>query len=230
MNLTDSFTNLSELARNDFEIRTQARDKVLLQARQLTRLCSLTIRAIHRSENDSAHELLTQARELVAAIKTDLQGFPDLFYAGYTQDALKEFCEASITCALIEDRPLPMPDELGMEYACYMNGLAEVTGELRRRCLDILRQGYSQEAERLLSSMDEIYAILVTLDYPDQVTNGLRRHTDLVRGIVERTRGDMTISLREQRLREAMQVLAARLPDVGELPEVQPPDADDTGV
>ena len=214
----DSFTELSELARRDFEIRTQTRDKILLQARQLTRLCSLTIRAIHRSENDSAHDLLAQAGQLVTAVKADLQGFPDLFYAGYTQDAFKEFCEASITCALIEDRPLPMPDELGMEVACYMNGLAEVTGELRRRCLDILRQGYSQEAERLLSSMDEIYAILVTLDYPDQVTNGLRRHTDLVRGIVERTRADLTLSLREQRLQQAIQSLSDQMEPRGDHP------------
>ena len=134
-------------------------------------------------------------------LKHDLAGFPDLYYAGYTQDAIKEFAEASITCALIENRPLPMPDELGLENATYLNGLAEVTGELRRRCLDILRQGYSDEAERLLACMDEIYAMLVTLDYPDAVTNGLRRQTDLVRGIVERTRGDLTLSLREQHLR-----------------------------
>ena len=123
-----------------------------------------------------------------------------------------------------------MPETLGIEYATYLNGLAEVTGELRRKTLDMLRQGYSPEAERLLACMDEIYALLITVDYPDAITNGLRRQTDLVRGIVERTRGDMTISLREQRLREAMQVLAARLPDLGEMPEVQPQDADDTGV
>jgi translin len=103
-----------------------------------------------------------------------------------------------------------MPEELGVEYATYLNGLAEAVGELRRRCLDILRHGYSEEAERLLSWMDEIYALMVTLDYPDAVTNGLRRHTDLMRGIVERTRGDMTISLREQKLQELLtQVLGS---------------------
>ena len=122
-----------------------------------------------------------------------------LFFAGYTQDALKEYVEATLTCAIVESRPLPKPEVLDIENATYLNGLAEVTGELRRRCLDILRQGYSPEAERLLGWMDEIYNLLVTVDYPDALTNGLRRQTDLVRGIVERTRGDLTISLREEK-------------------------------
>lgn len=226
----DFFAELSEQVHASFGARNQARDQALVQARALTRHAAQTIRAIHRSESDLAHEHLREARVLVDALKHDLASFPDLFFAGYTQDAIKEYAEASVTVAVIENQPLPMPETLGIEYATYLNGLAEVTGELRRKTLDMLRQGYSPEAERLLACMDEIYALLITVDYPDAITNGLRRQTDLVRGIVERTRGDMTISLREQRLREAMQVLAARLPDLGELPEVQPQDADDTGV
>ena len=162
------------------------------------------------SEQTLAQEHLAEARELVQALQAELPSFPDLYYAGYTQDAIKEFAEASITCALIENQPLPTPEELGVEYATYLNGLAEATGELRRRCLDILRQGYSQEAERLLGCMDDIYGVLVTLDYPDAITNGLRRQTDLVRGIVERTRGDLTISLREQHLQQASWRLSSR--------------------
>lgn len=226
----DLFAELSEHVHAAFGARNQARDQALVQARALTRHAAQTIRAIHRSESGLAHEHLLEARGLVEGLKRDLAAFPDLFFAGYTQDAIKEYAEASITVAVIENQPLPMPETLGIEYATYLNGLAEVTGELRRKTLDMLRQGYSPEAERLLACMDEIYALLITVDYPDAITNGLRRQTDLVRGIVERTRGDMTISLREQRLREAMQVLAARLPDVGPLPEVQPQDADDTGV
>jgi translin len=226
----DLFAELSEQIHAAFGARNQARDQALVQARALTRHAAQTIRAIHRSESDLAHEHLREARLLVDSLKRDLTVFPDLFFAGYTQDAIKEYAEASVTVALIENLPLPMPEALGIEYATYLNGLAEVTGELRRKTLDILRQGYSQEAERLLTCMDEIYALLITVDYPDAITNGLRRQTDLVRGIVERTRGDMTISLREQRLREAMQKLAARLPEVGELPEVRAQDADDSGV
>ncbi len=193
------------------EARTLARDRALSNARQVTRHAATAIRAIHREEHDAAYEQLSQSRELVHLMQEELRDFPELYYAGYTQDAIKEFVEASITCALIENQPLPQPEELRVEYSTYLNGLAEVVGELRRRCLDILRQGYSDEAERLLSCMDDIYATLVTMDYPDAVTNGLRRQTDLIRGIVERTRGDMTISLREQHLEQVMLTLMARL-------------------
>ena len=200
-----------ERIQQTFELRTRMRDQALAQARTLTRHAAHAIRAIHRSEHDLAHEHLQEARILAAALKADLANFPDLYYAGYTQDALKEFVEATITVALIENQPLPDPESLGQEYATYLNGLAEVTGELRRRCLDILRQGYSQEAERLLSCMDDIYSVLVTLDYPDAITNGLRRQTDLVRGIVERTRGDLTISLREQQLEQSLEKISAQM-------------------
>jgi translin len=207
-----NFPAIGESIRADFESRTAARDQALLQTRQLTRLAAHTIRAIHRSESAEAHALLAEARDLVQAIRAALKGFPDLYFAGYTQDAIKEFAEASLTVALIENTPLPSVEDLQVEPACYINGMAETIGELRRRCLDILRQGYSSEAERLLTCMDEIYALLVTLDYPDAITNGLRRQTDLVRGIIERTRADLTLSLREQRLQESMQRFAERLP------------------
>lgn len=207
----DIFNSIAEKAHQAFEARNKARDQALAQARQLTRFAAHSIRAIHRSESSLAHENLDQARQLVDALKQDLLNFPDLFYAGYTQDAIKEYAEASITCAVIENQPLPTPEALGIEYAAYLNGLAETTGELRRRCLDILRQGYSTEAERLLTCMDEIYALLVTMDYADAITYNLRRHTDLVRGIVERTRADLTLSLRENRLQQALQDVSKKL-------------------
>jgi translin len=206
------------------EARTLARDRALSNARQVTRHAAHAIRAIHREEHDPAQEHLNLARDLVRLLQEELAEFPELYYAGYTQDAIKEFVEASVTSALIENHPLPQPEELKVEYSTYLNGLAESVGELRRRCLDILRQGYSNEAERLLSSMDDIYATLVTMDYPDAVTNGLRRQTDLIRGIVERTRGDMTISLREQHLEQVMVSLMSRLD------EMQKGDAGDPGV
>ncbi|MCL4562283.1 MAG: haloacid dehalogenase [Chloroflexi bacterium] len=200
-----------EKIREAFDARTKARDQALAQARVLTRHCAHAIRAIHRSEHDLAQQNLEEARLLANALRQDLQNYPDLYFAGYTQDALKEFAEANIACALIENRSLPSPQELELEDATYLNGLAEVTGELRRRVLDLLRQGYSEETERLLNCMDDIYEVLVTLDYPDAITSGLRRHTDLARSIVERTRGDMTISLREQHLEQALAHLEAEL-------------------
>jgi translin len=214
----ENFREFSEQVHQVFETLNQARDNALLQARQLTRLSAQTIRAIHRSEMEEAARGLEEAGKLAVSLKEMLAEFQQLFYAGYTQDALKEFAEASITYAVINNEPLPTPASLNIDYATYLNGLAEVTGELRRRCLDILRQGYSEEAERLLGWMDEIYNLLVTVDYPDALTSGLRRQTDLVRGIVERTRGDMTLSLREERLQQALNRLAAQLPD-GDSPD-----------
>jgi translin len=207
----ENLETITEHIRQSFDARTQARDQALAQARVLTRHAANTIRAIHRDEVDVAEEHLNAAHALVESLRKDLAVYPDLYYAGYTQDALKEYAEASIVRVLVANLPLPSPEDLGLEYATYLNGLAETVGELRRRCMDLLRQGYSDETERLLTCMDDIYAVLVTLDYPDAITNGLRRQTDLVRGILERTRGDLTVSLREQHLQVALARLAERL-------------------
>lgn len=217
------FSKLSDKAHEHFDASTKARDHALAQARLITRHSAHAIRAIHRSELAPARENLESARSLVRALKEFLDQFPDLYYAGYSQDAIKEYVEASLTIAFIQDDPLPMPEELNVEYSTYLNGLAEAATELRRRCLDILRQGYSQEAERLLGCMDEVYTLLVTLDYPDAVTGGLRRQTDLLRGVLERTRGDLTTSLREDHLLQAMSRLSSQLNGEGD-------DANDPGI
>ena len=188
---------VAEHLHRDFEARTAARERALALSRRLTRHCAHTIRAIHRGEKESAHERLQQAQRVVRELRRTLADYPDLYYAGYTQDALKEFAEASITLALITDGHLPSPRELGLESATYIRGLAETVGELRRRCLDVLRHGYSAEAERLLGYMDDIYTVLVTMDYPDAVTGGLRRLTDIARSLLERTRGELTMALRQ---------------------------------
>ena len=207
----DKLPIIAEKIHENFETMTQARDKALIRARKLTRESAQAIRAIHRSDVELANEHLENGREIATSLNDDLVDFPSLFYAGYTQDAIKEFVEATVTIALIRNLPLPEPDEMGVDYATYMKGLAEVPGELRRRCLDLLRQGFSPEVERLLDCMDEIYAVLVTMDYPDAITHGLRRMTDLVRGILERTRGDMTISMREEKLTREIQNLQEQL-------------------
>jgi translin len=202
---------ISEQIRKNFDARTAARDNALAQARQLTRACSLSIRAVHRDETDTMNLHLQEARKLADTLRDSLAAYPDLFYAGYTQDALKEFVEANVTCALIRNEPLQTPEELIVEPSTYLNGLAEVVGELRRRVMDILRHGYSTEVERLLGYMDEIYSVMVTMDYPDAITNGLRRQTDLARGIIEKTRGDITFSLRGEHLEQAIGKLIVQL-------------------
>lgn len=203
--------SIANQIREKFDVRTAMRDQALSEARQLTRACSLAIRAVHRDEQEVMEGHLADARALADKLRSELVNYPDLYYAGYTQDALKEFVEASVTCALIQNQPLQTPGELRVEEATFLNGLAEVVGELRRRIMDILRSGYSEEAERLLNYMDEIYSVLVTMDYPDAITNGLRRQTDLARGIIEKTRGDVTFSLRGEHLTRAIQQLSAQL-------------------
>jgi translin len=202
---------IAERIRQNFDLRTSKRDEALKQARQLTRACSLAIRAVHRDDKEAMEANLAEAQHLADILRQELKAHPELFFAGYTQDSLKEFVEANVTCALIQNQPLQTPEELGVQESTYLNGLAEVVGELRRRTLDILRSGYSQEAERLLGHMDEIYSVLVTMDYPDAITNGLRRQTDLARGIIEKTRGDVTFSLRGENLAEAIRNLSGQL-------------------
>jgi translin len=209
----EKLESIADRIRQKFDLRTAKRDEALKQARQLTRACSLAIRGVHRDDKEAMETNLAEAQNLADKLRDDLKGHPELYYAGYTQDSLKEFVEANVTCALIQSQPLLTPEDLGVEDATYLNGLAEVVGELRRRTLDILRSGYSQEAERLLGHMDEIYSVLVTMDYPDAITNGLRRQTDLVRGIIEKTRGDVTFSLRGEHLTEAIRNLSSQLND-----------------
>ena len=209
----DHLDPICDQIREDFNRKTARRDVALGQARELTRHASLAIRAIHREDHAEAETELEAGRQLVHTIKADLRDDPDLYFAGYTQDAIKEYCEAQLTVAMILNRALPTPQELGAEYPAYVNGMTETLGELRRRCLDLLRPGYSEEVERLLDCMDDIFTQLVTMDYPDAITDGLRRRTDLARGIIERTRADITVSFRQSELERALSRLSRQLSD-----------------
>jgi len=207
-----SIDEIAEIVHRDFEMRTKVREGALSVARQLTRTCADAIRAVHRGENALAEAKLAQAKQMADSMRSDLlPSFAELYYAGYTQDALKEFAEASAVYALINLRELPSPEELGIPVSAYIRGLAEAIGELRRKILDLLRHGHSPEVERLLADMDEIYSLLVTVDYPDAVTMGLRRLTDIARSLLERTRGDVTLSLRQEKLEKALREVEARV-------------------
>ena len=206
---------LTDKVHQVFEARHQVRENTLGLTRQLTRNAAQAIRAIHRGEREQAEEIMLEARAIVDELNHSAEEEPEIYFSGYTQDAIKEYVEARLTINMISNEDLPQPDELSVPYATYMKGLAETIGELRRRCLDILRQGYSDEAERLLDLMDEIYSLLVTIDYPDAITHGLRRQTDLVRGIIERTRADLTLSLREDRLQRSLKEFEERFNNNG---------------
>ena len=177
-----------------------AREQAITTSRQIIRFSANSIRATHRAEYNEARALIAQAAELRAQLEERRKTYPEVYFGGYVEDALKEFVEAHSTLAIAEGSHLPTMDELNVGPAVYMNGLAETIGELRRIVLDLLRNDDFARCENLLGIMDEIYAALVTLDYPDGVTRGLRRTTDVMRGVLERTRGDVTVALRQRRL------------------------------
>lgn len=185
-----------------FEVMSAARDVAVTDGRQVIRHAANAIRALHRG--DDATELLASARELMSTIRTRTGPYPNLYWAGYVQDAMKEYAEAEITSALLHGNPLPAAQDLQVEDAAWLNGLAEAGSELRRDVLDALRRDETDRAEYLLQSMDSIYGVLVTVDFPDAVTGGLRRTTDQFRAVLERTRGDVTMSVRQSRLEHAL--------------------------
>ena len=191
---------ITEGIRARFVSKNVAREQALPVCREAIRHSANAIRAVHRGEFEVAQELKDRAGSLVRQAREALREHPDIFHAGFVHDAQKEFAEASLTLALVADRPLPAPEDLGVEHAAYLNGLGETVGELRRHLLDSLRSGDVEHCEGLLTSMDDIYSVLVTFDYPDAMTGVLRRTTDAVRGILERTRGDLTLAVRQRHL------------------------------
>lgn len=205
---------ICDQVRQDLEERNSARDQAIAGSRQLIRLCSEGIRALHRRDWETADKKLAAAKAGARQLTAGLSAYPELYHSGYTQDALKELAEAHLTRAILRGEPLPAPSELEIESAAWLKGLGEAATELRRFILDIMRRhdGHSAEAERLLSAMDAIYDQLVGFDFPDALTRGLRRQTDVVRGVLERTRGDLTQSLRQQALQEALREFETRLP------------------
>ncbi|MEW5960809.1 MAG: haloacid dehalogenase, partial [Chloroflexota bacterium] len=191
--------------------KSEVRDRTLSRSRALIRHCANSIRATHRGDDAEAQALLQTARDAAAEMVSEARQYPDVYHAGYTQDALKELAEAHITRAIICLEPLPTPEQLRVEEAAYLNGLAEAAGELRRFALDALRRGDVNQAERLLGCMDDIYSVLVTVDFPDAITNGLRRSTDLVRGVLERTRGDVTTAVRQEQMKTLLREFEQRI-------------------
>lgn len=187
------------------EATNAARERALGESRQIVRLCANCIRASHRGDTATGNRLANEARDRLAALATILRDQPAIYWAGYVQDAQKEFVEARVFLAWTSGTPLPSPDELNVADAVYLNGLGEAASELRRYALDRLRAGDVPPAEWALVTMDDVYSLLVTVDFPDAVTNGLRRTTDMVRGVLERTRGDVTVTVRQQALERALE-------------------------
>jgi translin len=200
--------NLDELAdgfRRRFDLTMQAREAALPASRKAIRSCANAIRAIHRGEWDVAEGLMHDAQTAIAEGLEAVQDHPEIRFAGYLQDAQKEFAEAKITQAVVRgaDR-LPSAEDLGVEDAPYLNGMAEAIGEARRHILDLLRQGDVDRGEAILTAMDDMYYVLVSMDYPDAITGNLRRSTDVARSLIEKTRGDLSIAIVQRNLRDAL--------------------------
>lgn len=201
--------DIAEAARAAFADKNQAREVGLSRCRDSIRHSANGIRAVHRADFTAATQLIDQAGKLLGEASTALAAHPDIFHAGFVHDAQKEYTEARITLAIVDpaNQVIPTPDALGVEIPAYLNGMSEVVGELRRHLLDSLRAGDLAHCEECLEVMDEIYGVLITFDYPDAMTGGLRRSTDAVRAILERSRGDLTVAAMQIQLEERLQSL-----------------------
>ncbi len=188
------------------------RERALAAARRSIRASANAIRAIHRGELDQAHRLMEESRSAIQAGREAVrEPHPDVYFAGFLQDAQKEYAEANLTEAIVAGTDLPGPEDLEVELPPYLNGMAESIGEGRRAILDLLRRGEAGESERILIAMEEMYYLLVSMDYPDAITGNLRRSTDVARSIMERTRGDLSVALVQRKVQEALEAGLRRL-------------------
>ncbi len=202
--MTENIDIIGQEAITHLGLKNAARERALPKSRAAIRFCANSIRATHRQETETAQTLLQQAAQLLAEMTTDLHDHQDIFYAGFVQDAQKEYAEAVTFATLTQSQPLPMAQDLAISWSAYLNGLAEAVGELRRYVLDQLRHGNFEQCEVYLRYMDDVYGVLVSVDFPDAVTAGLRRTTDVTRSILEKTRGDLTTALTQAQLQQTM--------------------------
>jgi translin len=209
--MSDQIENIGRAAIDYLTLKHAAREQALPKSRIAIRYCANSIRASHRQEFTTAAQLIAQAAALLAEMGNDLRDHRDIYYAGFVHDAQKEYAEAATFAALAQHQPLPTPQDLAIGYAAYLNGLAEAVGELRRYVLDQLRRGNVENCEVFLNYMDDIYAMLITVDFPDAITAGLRRSTDAARGLLEKTRGDLTAVVVQSQLQQSLSQLHREL-------------------
>jgi len=203
--------NILEYSNGILQPESEAREQGLKLSRECIRFSANSIRAIHRGDRDQSIDLCRKAADSVSGAQTALAPYPRIYHAGFLQDAEKEYAEASITFALIQGDPLPLPEGLGVDIAPYLNGLGEAAGEMRRHVLDLIRTNQLDRGEEILGTMDDIYFLLASVDYPSAMTGGLRRTNDMVRGVLERTRGDLTTAIRRNSLERTIKGLEERL-------------------
>jgi len=183
-----------ESIRPEMEAMHHAREDALKQSRLLIQTSSKSIRHVHRKQFEEAARLLGDARAIAASARASSANHPEILYAGYIQDAEKEMVEAAAVLAIATGQALPSPAELGVQLPSFLNGMGEAASEARRFLLDLMRAGNYEEATRILGQMETIYDDLITFDFPDGLTGGLRRTCDALRAVIERTRSDLTMT------------------------------------
>jgi translin len=209
---TNALNGLAVQAQVTLATIHKAREKALPATREVIRLCANSIRATHRKEFKDARSILKSAQLLLDETREALSDHQEIYYTGYMSDAQKEYSEAWATFAFISGTSLLSPKDIRVDIAPYLNGIAEAASELRRSILDALRNNDIEPCEEWMTTMDEVYSLLITLDYPDAVTAGLRRTTDQLRGVLERTRGDFTMALRQHSLERRIAHYEERFP------------------
>lgn len=202
--LTQNLDVIAENIRKNLAAKDAARERILPLCREAIRYCSLAIRALHRQEMKEAQKMLKKARELLDEAEVALADGGESIRANIILDSQKEYAEGCITLALVQGKQVPAPEDIGVEPVAYLHGMGDAVGELRRYLMDGLRKGDLSRGEELLGAMDDMYNILVTMDFPDAVTNGLRRITDMVRGVLEKTRSDLTLTIRQKELEDRL--------------------------
>jgi translin len=202
---SEELAGLGEAARARLEEVHRAREEALARCRETIRACGLAIRAVHRMDLADVAARRDEAETALRRAQAVLAPFPTLAAAGFLHDAEKEYAEASLTESLVSGGALPGPDTVQVGLAAWLNGLAEAASELRRHLLDRLRAGETARAEELLAAMEDVYDQVVTIEYPDAITGGLRRTTDALRGVLERSRADVTTTVLQTRLQRAIE-------------------------
>ena len=192
---------LTQPIRVELDAKFAAREIGFVKSREVIRASANAIRSLHRGQWETADELVAKAATTLHEVQGVLGAHPDILHAGFVHDAAKEYAEAALCTALFRGRPLPTPSALEIHPVAYLHGLGEAVGELRRRMLDRLRDGDLETAGVCLVEMDQIVDLLAELDYPDGMTGGLRRTTDVSRALVERSRADLTTTVIQERLR-----------------------------
>ena len=201
----DELARLASPLQEQLAAINAAREVALPACRRTIRASSRAIRSVHRQEFDDARTLIAEAKAAIQEAQRAVEPHPMIAFAGFLHDAEKEYVEAEVTLALVTEEALPSAGDLGVQPQAWFNGVAEAASELRRHALDRLRAGEADRAEQLLSEMDDVYDLLVTIDEPDAVTGGLRRTTDALRAVLERTRADLTLTAVQARLQRAIE-------------------------